>query len=97
MKSESQESNRVLVNLVCAGLSGCTAELLALPVDTVKTTLMADKHTKVSIQAIFHTIRELSKDGMRAFFKGLAPGLHRQLVFATIRIGLYEPVRAGSN
>ena len=33
------------------------------------------------------------EEGPRAVYNGLAPGLHRQLVFASIRIGLYDDVK----
>ena len=32
-------------------------------------------------------------EGPLALFKGLTPGLQRQLLFGTLRLGLYEPVR----
>ncbi|KAI0240531.1 Mitochondrial uncoupling protein 2 [Lamellibrachia satsuma] len=33
------------------------------------------------------------EEGPRSLYNGLAPGLHRQLVFASIRIGLYDDVK----
>lgn len=33
------------------------------------------------------------EEGPRSLYRGLAPGLHRQLVFASIRIGLYDDVK----
>jgi solute carrier family 25 uncoupling protein 8/9 len=43
---------------------------------------------------VFQTIGRISsEEGPTALWKGLAPGLLRQMVFASIRIGLYEPVR----
>jgi len=33
------------------------------------------------------------EEGPRSLYSGLAPGLHRQLVFASIRIGLYDDVK----
>ena len=32
-------------------------------------------------------------DGMKGFFRGLVPGLHRQLGFCTIRLGLYDTTK----
>lgn len=32
-------------------------------------------------------------DGIRSLYKGLVPGIHRQLCFASIRIGLYDKVK----
>ena len=33
------------------------------------------------------------QEGAGALWKGLEPGLHRQVMYGGLRIGLYEPVR----
>lgn len=33
------------------------------------------------------------QEGVAALWKGISPGIQRQMLFASIRIGLYEPVR----
>jgi hypothetical protein len=81
-----------LRSMMCAAASGCISEVVALPFDTLKTTLMVDSKSRVTFQAIRIALNNLHRDGWEYFFKGLSPGLHRQLVFASIRIGLYEPV-----
>jgi solute carrier family 25 uncoupling protein 8/9 len=35
----------------------------------------------------------LAEEGVGSLFKGLTAGLQRQMVFASLRIGLYEPVK----
>lgn len=35
------------------------------------------------------------EEGVTALYKGLWPAIHRQLVFASLRIGLYKQVRSG--
>lgn len=35
----------------------------------------------------------IREEGVSSLFKGLTAGLQRQMVFASLRIGLYEPVR----
>jgi solute carrier family 25 uncoupling protein 8/9 len=40
------------------------------------------------------TLTHIAKtEGAGALFRGLTPGLQRQLLFGSIRLGLYEPVR----
>lgn len=34
-----------------------------------------------------------AEEGVSSLFKGLTAGLQRQMVFASLRIGLYEPVK----
>jgi solute carrier family 25 uncoupling protein 8/9 len=33
------------------------------------------------------------EEGLPALYKGLGAGFQRQIIFASLRIGLYEPVR----
>ena len=35
----------------------------------------------------------LSEEGMATFWRGIVAGLHRQIIFSGIRVGLYTPVR----
>lgn len=35
----------------------------------------------------------IKEEGIMSLYKGLNAGLQRQMLFASIRIGLYEPVR----
>ena len=84
---------------LCAGLGACTAELATLPVDT----------TKVRLQLLQRTVRDgataaapnmfrmaskiVQEEGAGALYKGLWPAMHRQLLFASLRVGLYGQVR----
>lgn len=38
-------------------------------------------------------VKIIEEEGVRAPFKGLSPGLHRQFLFTGVRLGLYEPVK----
>jgi solute carrier family 25 uncoupling protein 8/9 len=43
---------------------------------------------------MFHCIRTLiAEEGIQSLYKGLSAGLQRQIVFASLRIGLYEPIK----
>ena len=88
-----KENRHLLKHMVCAGLSGCITECIAMPIDTIKTRLMMDATRSVSFtKTLRPVVSALWKEGIRSFFKGLTPGLHRQIVFASTRIGLYDPV-----
>lgn len=94
MEGTSERTWRTAKHMLCAGLSGCITECLVLPIDTVKTRLMVDATETGSFNiALKSTVKSLWSEGGRSFFKGLAPGLQRQIVFASTRIGLYDPVR----
>ena len=34
-----------------------------------------------------------AEEGIGALWKGITPGIHRQVLFGGLRIGLYEPVK----
>lgn len=48
----------------------------------------------VVYQGLFGTLFGMVKhEGFKSLYGGIVPGLQRQCVFASIRIGLYEPVK----
>lgn len=72
--------------LTISGISGCLAWCLAHPFENIKNRIVkAPPHTPLS-----QTIRETAKSG---FYKGLSGGIYRQIVYATVRLGCYEPFR----
>ncbi len=43
---------------------------------------------------MLHCIKTMiAEEGFASLYKGLNAGLQRQMVFASLRIGLYEPVK----
>lgn len=49
---------------------------------------------KKKYRGLFGTMRTIAKEeGFRGLYGGISPGLQRQLVFATIRVGTYDSVR----
>jgi len=87
------------ISMLSAGVAASVAEVITIPLDTAKVRLQIQglrlkpgepkKYTGM-LNAIATIAREESALGL---FKGLAPGIQRQMVFASLRIGLYEPVR----
>ncbi len=88
-----------------AGMAACIAETLSIPMDTAKVRLQLQASAGSAgaggvaaaapkYRGLLHTVRTMAvEEGASSLFKGLTPGLLRQCVFATLRIGLYEPVR----
>ncbi|KAK2079158.1 Matrilysin [Prototheca wickerhamii] len=69
--------------------------IASLPLDTAKVTLqLQPKSANPKYRGLIGTTLTLAKEqGPAALYKGLGPGLHRQILFGGLRIGMYEPVK----
>lgn len=77
------------------GAAASIAEFATLPIDTAKVRLQLARSAGAGsvTESMIGTMRTIVADeGVRGLFKGLAPAIHRQLVFATLRIGLYAEI-----
>lgn len=55
----------------------------------------ADKAAKFQYRGLFGTLCTIAKqEGPRSLYNGLSAGLQRQLVFASVRLGMYDSVKA---
>ena len=55
---------------------------------------VATANSNVQYRGMIGSMITVAKtDGFRSLYKGLVPGIHRQLCFASIRIGLYDTVK----
>ena len=82
-----------LRTLLCGGLAGSIDECLTLPFDTAKVRMMVDKELPLTVKKMLFTMRVmLTQEGPTCFYKGIVPGIHRQMLYASLRLGLFEPV-----
>ncbi|XP_029199152.1 mitochondrial uncoupling protein 2-like [Acropora millepora] len=104
-----QKEPTILVKFVSAGLAASVAEAVTIPIDTAKVRLQiqgentvmanvpsgkATANPSVQYRGMIGSMVTVAKtDGFRSLYKGLVPGIHRQLCFASIRIGLYDKVK----
>ncbi|EFJ35536.1 hypothetical protein SELMODRAFT_80205 [Selaginella moellendorffii] len=88
-------------NFACSAFSACFAEVTTIPIDTAKVRLQlqgkaaegADA-SRLKYRGLLGTVTTIAKEeGAGALWKGIVPGLHRQVLFGGLRIGLYEPVK----
>jgi solute carrier family 25 (mitochondrial uncoupling protein), member 8/9 len=82
---------------LCAGVGACVAEFVTLPVDTAKVRLQLLKKAGATgpSQGMIGIGMEIAKrEGVLALYKGFWPAMHRQLVFASLRVGLYGQISA---
>lgn len=86
----------VLPNLLCSATATCTGEVASLSFDTAKVRLMLQKSNDgvLKYNGLLGTMATMAREeGPASLWKGLVPGLHRQIVFGGLRIGLYQPVK----
>ncbi|KAK8801137.1 hypothetical protein WA158_001907 [Blastocystis sp. Blastoise] len=79
-----------------AAAAACTAEFFTIPFDTAKVRLQIQGEGvgAGAKDGMFKSLVKLSKEeGVAKLWKGLSPALQRQLINATLRIGLYQPIR----
>jgi solute carrier family 25 uncoupling protein 8/9 len=80
-----------------AATAACTAEIATLPLDTAKVRLQIQKagaDGSLKYNGLLNTAKTIAaEEGVAALWKGLIPGLHRQVLFGGLRIGLYTPVK----
>ncbi|XP_054649788.1 dicarboxylate carrier SLC25A8-like isoform X2 [Dunckerocampus dactyliophorus] len=91
----------VPVKIVSAGLAGCVADLVTFPLDTAKVRLQIQgeakplvKGQRATYRGVFGTIFTIVRtEGPRSLYNGLVAGLHRQMSFASVRVGLYDTMK----
>ncbi|XP_036975683.1 mitochondrial uncoupling protein 2-like isoform X1 [Acanthopagrus latus] len=89
------------VKIFSAGAAGCVADLVTFPLDTAKVRLQIQGECRPSLEVqknryrgVFGTILTMVKtEGPRSLYSGLVAGLHRQMGFASVRIGLYDTMK----
>jgi len=83
-----------LVLMLLSGTAASWGEWCTIPFDTAKVRLQMQDKANPQYRGLVHTLTTMVKEeGFKAPWKGVAAGIQRQLAFAPIRIGLYEPVR----
>jgi len=92
-KNPDNSLSITLRTCLCGGLAGSIDELLTIPMDTAKVRMMMDKDLSLTVKNMFLTMKSMLKtEGLTCFYKGIVPGIHRQLIYASLRLGLFELV-----
>jgi len=83
---------------VSAGLAACASEFATLPLDTAKVRLqlqsLSETYKPRKYRGVSHAMRLMVRqEGLGSLWNGLIPGLHRQALFTTIRLGLYDTLK----
>lgn len=98
MSQSGQQHHTTVIRSLCNSASAAAiAEGLTLPLDTAKVRLQLQNFSHDPVpryRGPLQTVGRIVKDeGITAPFKGFVPGLHRQLLFTGLRLGLYDAVK----
>jgi len=77
------------INFFTGGAASITAEICTIPLDTLKVRLQQDSNGKLT-----SCFKNLWKHGgVKGFYKGLVPGIWRQGIYSSTKMGIYGPLR----
>jgi len=91
--------NPFVGQLCASAFSASFAEFCTIPLDTAKVRLQLQASGSAGggapkYRGMLGTMRTVAaEEGMAALWKGITPGIHRQVLFGGLRIGMYEPVK----
>lgn len=90
--------NPFVSSLCASAFSASWAEFCTIPLDTAKVRMQlqsrGDAGGVLKYSSMGKTMRVVvAEEGVTALWKGIVPGIHRQILFGGLRIGLYEPVK----
>ena len=84
----------------CGGVAACVAEVVTLPIDTCKVRLQLLRKSaaaggsggapSLGMLGMFRKVA--AEEGVAGLYKGMVPALQRQLVFASLRVGIYSEI-----
>jgi len=80
-----------------SGVASCCGELVTVPIDVVKTRLqlVGEGGAAPRYRGSLHAVRSIvAEEGALALYKGVQPALLRQATYGSLRIGMYEPIKA---
>ena len=80
--------------MLLSGTAASWGEFCTIPFDTAKVRLQIQDSSNPKYRGLLHVLQSMFRDeGLTVPWRGVSAGIQRQMAFAPIRIGLYEPVR----
>ena len=78
-------------HLLAAGLAGSITECLTICFDVTKCRMMMDRGNPKIYKNLFDCFKKItSQESPFALFKGLSAGIYRQMIYASLRIALFD-------
>ena len=83
---------KLLKNVFCAGAAAVFTVSFIHPIDVVKTRMQVAAKGEGSLGGVIGDA--MKNEGPGAFYKGIVPAWMREASYTSLRLGLYEPVKA---
>lgn len=83
---------KLLKNVFCAGAAAVFTVTFIHPIDVVKTRMQIAPKGKGGLGEVISDA--MKEEGPGAFYKGIGPAWLREASYTSLRLGLYEPVKA---
>ncbi|VDK45377.1 unnamed protein product [Anisakis simplex] len=81
---------RGVTDFVCGAVAGCCAMTAAMPLDVIRTRLVAQGEPKVYRGTLHATLCIWKFEGLRGYFRGLSPSLAQIAPYTGIQFALYN-------
>lgn len=78
------------VDFVCGAAAGCAAMASAMPLDVVRTRLVAQGEPRIYRGAVHAIVSTWRAEGVRGFFRGCAPSLAQIAPFTGLQFTCYN-------
>lgn len=97
-KVESKGETKTLITMMLAGVSSIAAQSCTHPIETVKARMQisseAGRKNAGNYNSIGSTFKAIiSKEGFKGLYKGISAAYARELIYSSLRLGLYEPFK----
>lgn len=92
--SVAAQSNmtKLLKSVLCAGIAAVITVSFIHPIDVVKTRMQVASKDEAGLGKVVGSA--IKNEGFGAFYKGIGPAWLREASYTSLRLGLYEPVKA---
>ena len=97
-KPKAQTSEKPFLRMMLAGVSSIAAQTCTHPIETVKARMQISSEkgraNKGNYTGILSTIKSVvANEGVWGLYKGIKAAYARELIYSSLRLGLYEPFK----
>eukprot|EP00340_Litonotus_pictus_P008224 CAMPEP_0170514688 /NCGR_PEP_ID=MMETSP0209-20121228/1264_1 /TAXON_ID=665100 ORGANISM="Litonotus pictus, Strain P1" /NCGR_SAMPLE_ID=MMETSP0209 /ASSEMBLY_ACC=CAM_ASM_000301 /LENGTH=291 /DNA_ID=CAMNT_0010798877 /DNA_START=8 /DNA_END=883 /DNA_ORIENTATION=- len=93
-----KQQEKPILRMLLAGVSSIAAQTVTHPIETIKARMQisseAGRSNKGNYSGIVSTFKSIHQnEGMKGLYKGIQAAYGREMIYSTLRLGLYEPFK----